>query len=155
MSAQYRRLIARLSEAQNHRCAYCSVRFGAVIYFGRNHWWEPPWTLATVDHFIPRSQGGSYQWANLLAACKRCNELRGDEDAMSFFLRRGWISHGREAQSDRRGHPARVIRRAEPVDHRLRVPRRAQPRKMPKRRRQPDPPRPPGTARPFADFFAP
>lgn len=35
----------------------------------------------TVDHIVPRSQGGSSFKHNLLAACFRCNQSRADMDA--------------------------------------------------------------------------
>ena len=30
-------------------------------------------TAENVDHVIPRSRGGTHTWANVVAACKRCN----------------------------------------------------------------------------------
>ncbi len=95
----------RLSEAQNHRCAYCGVRFGA-----RFRHWTPEQTRATIDHFIPRSQGGSDRWDNLIAACQRCNKARGDEDALAFFARRGWITGKDRRLGD--DFLARAIRKA-------------------------------------------
>ena len=32
----------------------------------------------TVDHIIPTSKGGKDVWANLVAACRSCNERKGD-----------------------------------------------------------------------------
>ncbi|HJW34191.1 MAG TPA: HNH endonuclease [Holophagaceae bacterium] len=32
---------------------------------------------STVDHVIPRCQGGGSTWFNLVAACLRCNQLKG------------------------------------------------------------------------------
>ncbi len=31
----------------------------------------------TLDHVIPRRQGGPHTWANLVAACSTCNRLKG------------------------------------------------------------------------------
>ena len=45
-----------------HRCQYCGTT-------------RPP---ITVDHVIPRSQGGPDVWENLVAACIRCNNAKGD-----------------------------------------------------------------------------
>lgn len=45
-----------------HRCVYC----------GRS---TPP---LTVDHVIPRSRGGGDLWENLVAACVRCNNKKGN-----------------------------------------------------------------------------
>ena len=42
-------------------CQYCSAR---------DH--------LTVDHVIPKSRGGSHTWGNLVAACTRCNNRKGD-----------------------------------------------------------------------------
>jgi len=44
----------------NHRCAYCGG--GAD----------------TVDHVRPRSRGGAHEWANVVAACGRCNHRKAD-----------------------------------------------------------------------------
>lgn len=43
-----------------HRCAYCGG--GAD----------------TVDHVLPRSRGGRHEWANVVAACVRCNHRKAD-----------------------------------------------------------------------------
>lgn len=32
----------------------------------------------TVDHVLPRSRGGLNSWANLIAACLTCNQLKAD-----------------------------------------------------------------------------
>lgn len=32
----------------------------------------------TVDHVMPRSRGGEDSWENLVAACLRCNNRKGD-----------------------------------------------------------------------------
>lgn len=32
----------------------------------------------TVDHIIPRSRGGPDQWDNLVSACVRCNNKKGN-----------------------------------------------------------------------------
>lgn len=42
--------------------------------------------LATLDHYIPRSQGGSNDLSNLVAACYRCNTLRSDAPAPAFII---------------------------------------------------------------------
>ncbi|CAN5266906.1 MAG: HNH endonuclease [Acidimicrobiia bacterium] len=30
-----------------------------------------------IDHVVPRSQGGSHTWDNVVAACRRCNTRKG------------------------------------------------------------------------------
>lgn len=32
----------------------------------------------TIDHVLPRSRGGGHVWENVVAACARCNHLKGD-----------------------------------------------------------------------------
>lgn len=32
----------------------------------------------TIDHIVPKSKGGSHDYANLQAAHRRCNALKGD-----------------------------------------------------------------------------
>jgi hypothetical protein len=42
-----------------HRCAYCGHR------------------ASTVDHVVPRCQGGPSTWSNLVASCLPCNQRKG------------------------------------------------------------------------------
>lgn len=44
----------------SQRCAYCGA------------------TASTIDHVVPRSRGGADTWENLVAACLRCNNKKGD-----------------------------------------------------------------------------
>jgi len=44
-----------------HSCQYCGVH-GEL----------------TLDHVMPRSRGGEDSWENLVAACIRCNNRKGD-----------------------------------------------------------------------------
>ena len=44
----------------------------------------------TIDHIIPRSQGGEHKWINLAAACPTCNHRKGGrtlEQAHMHLLR--------------------------------------------------------------------
>ena len=43
-----------------HRCGYCGK------------------SATTIDHVLPRSRGGADSWENLVAACLRCNNVKGD-----------------------------------------------------------------------------
>lgn len=45
----------------NFTCQYCSHK-------GR---------FLTIDHVVPRRQGGSHSWYNLVAACPSCNRRKG------------------------------------------------------------------------------
>jgi 5-methylcytosine-specific restriction endonuclease McrA len=46
----------------NHKCVYC----------GRSD------LTLTIDHIIPKARGGSDTWENLVAACVKCNNKKGD-----------------------------------------------------------------------------
>ena len=54
-----------------HRCQYCGST-------------SPP---ITVDHIMPRALGGSDSWENLVAACIRCNNLKGSRTPDKAGLR--------------------------------------------------------------------
>jgi CRISPR/Cas system Type II protein with McrA/HNH and RuvC-like nuclease domain len=45
------------------RCQYCGRRF--------------PTSELSLDHVIPRSQGGDVSWQNLVCSCVRCNVKKG------------------------------------------------------------------------------
>src|SRR6476661_6825809 len=53
-----------------HRCAYC----GKAAH--------------TIDHVQPKSRGGADSWENLVAACLRCNNVKGDHtpSEMGFYF---------------------------------------------------------------------
>lgn len=46
------------------RCAYCGNQINE--------------TNMTIDHFDPKSKGGSLSIHNLVPSCKRCNEIKAD-----------------------------------------------------------------------------
>jgi len=46
-----------------HRCQYCGKKF--------------PESELSLDHVIPKSQGGRLVWENTVAACFRCNVSKG------------------------------------------------------------------------------
>jgi hypothetical protein len=58
----------RIAEQQDMRCYYCACAMSLAR--GLPH-------TATVDHMTPKSLGGSNRRANLVAACHRCNDLKG------------------------------------------------------------------------------
>ncbi len=70
-----------LSEPQNHRCCYCGHRMIEVPQE------EPsfvPRNAMTREHVIPKSYDGKGR-ENLVAACRQCNEMRGNMDAIAFY----------------------------------------------------------------------
>ncbi len=73
----------RISERQNHRCAYCGVRTWSKA-LGEKGLLE---TQATIDHLVCRSQGGTWQEDNLVMACHQCNNERQNQyEAYVFWL---------------------------------------------------------------------
>lgn len=67
-----------LSEQQNHRCCYCSIR---MIDINR-HPLSPTW-----EHVLAVKDGGADTWENLVIACSACNGLRNrlDLTALEYF----------------------------------------------------------------------
>ena len=57
-----------------HRCQYCGVTKGSM----------------TVDHVVPKTAGGADTWENLVCACSRCNNRKGDRtpEGAGMHLRR-------------------------------------------------------------------
>lgn len=45
-----------------YRCQYCGTRDAAM----------------TIDHVIPKSQGGPFSWENLVCSCRPCNERKAN-----------------------------------------------------------------------------
>jgi 5-methylcytosine-specific restriction endonuclease McrA len=58
------------------RCVYCA----APLDFD----------IATIDHVFPLARGGIHSPGNLVAACGRCNRLKGDMLPTEFFARYPW-----------------------------------------------------------------
>jgi hypothetical protein len=61
-------------------CHYCPtpvrLRPGAI---------NPYKDDATIDHKVPKSKNGSNAFENLLLACRRCNEAKGDQSYEDFI----------------------------------------------------------------------
>ena len=85
--------VAKLSEQQNHHCCYCGVL--TWLYDGTGKYQYPlvPDRLlgmgekqkATAEHLIPLSKGGKDNLANMIMACDRCNNHRGNKPAIKYF----------------------------------------------------------------------
>lgn len=61
----------------NNRCQYCGKHF--------------PTKELTLDHVVPRVQGGEHTWQNLVCACVKCNARKGGrtpEQANMKLIRR-------------------------------------------------------------------
>jgi 5-methylcytosine-specific restriction endonuclease McrA len=57
----------------NHTCAYCGVKTNKL----------------TIDHVIPRSKGGKSTFENCVAACRDCNNKKGNKSCreVNMFLK--------------------------------------------------------------------
>lgn len=51
---------AGILRRDNHTCLYCGKH------------------ATTIDHVLPRSQGGPSSWTNAVAACRKCNERKAN-----------------------------------------------------------------------------
>lgn len=62
----YRQTVKQeLSGNQNHRCAVCGS--------GVDPYSTEPADMATIEHIVPRSFGGSNERKNLVITCFKCN----------------------------------------------------------------------------------
>lgn len=72
------------------RCVYCG--FDGRTFEG--------WKYLQVDHFKPRSRGGSDDMANLMTSCMSCNMMKGAYDFSTLDHARQeiqvWIKQMRE-----------------------------------------------------------
>lgn len=57
----------------NHICQYCYSKF--------------PEKKLTVDHVVPLSKGGRHEWTNVVTACSKCNNRKGDKSPEKANLR--------------------------------------------------------------------
>ena len=65
VKAPYIRRVALTKEnvfiRDNYTCQYC----------GEN--------AESIDHVTPKSKGGSHEWSNVVACCKKCNLIKADK----------------------------------------------------------------------------
>jgi 5-methylcytosine-specific restriction endonuclease McrA len=71
-----KRILSVLFREQNGMCAYCQT---PMRLKGHDH------NRATVDHMIPKSQGGASLFYNYAAACLRCNNDKADKPLHVFL----------------------------------------------------------------------
>lgn len=89
MASRFKRYLRRRREklflAQKGLCFYCAQpMLLATVHTGQK---QPP-RLVTLDHIVPKSAGGTIGNDNTVAACAKCNQERGTEDARLFMLRK-------------------------------------------------------------------
>ena len=78
---------ARRNRARGTRCFYCDVAFEGEGALAR-----------TVEHRVPRGAGGTDGLANLVFACRACNERKAD-GAEDEFVRSAWLAERRRGRS--------------------------------------------------------
>jgi len=59
--------------AKNPNCYWCGIKLDK--------------DNRSRDHFVPISKGGSSDWSNIVAACKPCNNKKGDELPDAYLCR--------------------------------------------------------------------
>lgn len=79
-----KRIRLRLLREELHRttggkCFWCKR---ATVLCGRRDHLPPD--AATLDHIVTRTSGGRYERENLVLACFKCNNTRGDMTATAF-----------------------------------------------------------------------
>jgi len=62
-----------LRKEQGFKCYYCERNFGKTKL-----------THCTIDHVQPVSRGGKDDWENMVAACYRCNVMKGNLNYEEF-----------------------------------------------------------------------
>ncbi len=67
----------RLFNQQNGKCYYCD----SAMYMKR----DTP-LRCTIDHIVPRCEGGKSDYGNIVAACSFCNGQKGAMDAHAFII---------------------------------------------------------------------
>jgi len=54
-----------------YECAYCGCELSLET--------------STIDHVVPRKNGGGTKWSNCISSCKRCNHTKGHSDPIGRF----------------------------------------------------------------------
>ena len=75
-----RRLRVLLFWRQQGRCFYCDQPM-TLSFAQRDNIWD---NSATLEHLHRRADGGDGTKSNLVPACRRCNERRGERDWQAY-----------------------------------------------------------------------
>jgi len=76
-------IVIKINEKVDHDAIY--VNPSRTLIFIRDNWTcqycgrSVNENTATVDHVIPKSQGGLWSWYNLTTACPDCNQQKGNQ----------------------------------------------------------------------------
>jgi 5-methylcytosine-specific restriction endonuclease McrA len=78
---------------QYNRLPNSAVSFSRRNVFKRDHWTcqycgrQPGGEELTIDHVVPRSQGGDSTWENCVLACVDCNKRKADRTPVQAGLK--------------------------------------------------------------------
>lgn len=77
------RIKARIYRRDGLTCRYCKrpVRRRATLCERGSHYRPDD---ATIDHVVPKSQGGKTNMGNCIVACHRCNQAKGSMHPLDF-----------------------------------------------------------------------
>jgi 5-methylcytosine-specific restriction endonuclease McrA len=82
-------------DSNKYECFYCGDRLSD---FNR-----------TVDHIVPKSQGGILSNDNKVYACKRCNQFKADTDVETFLgMTKFLIREMNQAHEDKMSYYVRL-----------------------------------------------
>ena len=79
--------------ADYDRLPSAAVSFSRRNLFKRDHWTcqycgvQPGGDELTIDHVVPRSQGGTSTWENCVLACVTCNKRKADRTPQQAGLK--------------------------------------------------------------------
>lgn len=89
---------ARERQWRRNKSAYMRELYGKPCHYCGKE-------AKTVDHVVPKSRGGKNAPENVVAACYRCNNLKGDmseEEFIEYCCHLMWQEYGEEKYGDAR-----------------------------------------------------
>lgn len=89
---------ARRNRDRADRCFYCGTAFGDGT------------SARTVDHRLARGRGGTDGLANLVFACRACNERKGDQSEEVFSSSTWLADRRRDTEALRRDPDGTTMR---------------------------------------------
>lgn len=96
---QYTKYLPALLDRQGHKCHYCGNEI-AKLPGGMTHTRKSYSTIATVDHIVPRINGGGNNIDNLVASCGPCNHTKSNltYDQFTYIITLDDVSFNRFLQ---------------------------------------------------------
>lgn len=113
--AALRRKTAKLHAQQDGLCYFCKGK----TFLGDDDKGDlSNRRMATADHIIPQSKGGTDHLSNLIMACAACNNLRGDMKANKFIVLRSdperWSAYCKARQREQTARRQKVKEKRAP-----------------------------------------